>query len=236
MTTCPPMLLIAGWGATGQAWDALRAELPGAATRELGWAEILPEGGEAALEATLASAPEPWLLVGWSLGALLALRAALKYPARVRGLVLISGTARFTADGEANYPGADPRALRAMRARLPRAPEQVLEDFATRCAEPDGGEAYRERYLAMARQFSPEELARGLEALATLDLRAALPALAVPTLLVHGTADQIVPLESARALAAMAPEASLIELAGRGHALPLAAPAELAHILRSFTP
>jgi pimeloyl-[acyl-carrier protein] methyl ester esterase len=208
----------------------VRGELPGSHAHVLGWAEALRD--ESALEAALSSRSEPWLLVGWSLGALLALRAALKLPALLRGLVLVSGTARMCADHD--YPGANPRALRTMQARLSRDPGRVLSDFAGACLAPDGDETLRARYLDQARQFPAAELTLGLDALAILDLRAQAATLAVPTLLVHGECDAIIPVESARALAAQAPGARLEILEHRGHALPLTAPLDLARLIRSF--
>ncbi|EGJ49339.1 alpha/beta fold hydrolase [Desulfocurvibacter africanus] len=231
MTEKPPILFIPGWGATGQAWDGVRNELPGSCTHVLGWIEALRD--ESAIAAALSSRSEPWLLVGWSLGALLALRAALKLPALLRGLVLVSGTARMCADQ--GYPGADPRALRAMRARLSRDPERVLSDFAGACLAPDGDEALRAHYLDQARRFSAAELTQGLDALARLNLRAQAATLAVPTLLIHGKRDAIIPVESARALAEQAPGASLEILEHRGHALPFTAPLDLARLIRNFT-
>jgi pimeloyl-[acyl-carrier protein] methyl ester esterase len=49
--------------------------------------------------------------------------------------------------------------------------------------------------------------------------------------LLHGDADAIVPVAAAAALAAQLPRAWLTVLAGRGHALPLSAPAEVAALL-----
>ncbi|MFO7595851.1 MAG: alpha/beta hydrolase [Desulfocurvibacter africanus] len=231
MTGKSPILFIPGWGATGQAWDGVRNELPGSCTHVLGWVEALRD--ESAIKAALSSRSEPWLLVGWSLGALLALRTALKSPALLRGLVLVSGTARMCADH--GYPGADPRALRTMRTRLSRDPERVLSEFAGACLAPDGDEALRARYLDQARQFPAAELALGLDALAKLDLRDQAAMLAVPTLLVHGERDAIIPVGSARALAEQAPGARLEILEHRGHALPFTAPFDLARLIRNFT-
>lgn len=230
MTAATPILLIPGWGATGQAWDDVRDELPGARTHVLSWIEALRD--ESAIKTAMVGRPEPWLLVGWSLGALLALRAALASPERLRGLLLVSGTARMCAD--AGYPGADPRALRAMQKRLARDRVRVLSDFAGACAAPESDAAFCARYLDQASHFSAAELALGLDALAGLDLRAQVATLAVPTLLVHGGCDAIIPVESARSLAGQSPDARLEVLEHRGHALPFTAPRELAQFIWSF--
>ena len=50
-----------------------------------------------------------------------------------------------------------------------------------------------------------------------IDVRHVLPAVRVPTLVIHGSEDQFVPTEAARYLADQIPGARFIELAGVGH-------------------
>jgi pimeloyl-[acyl-carrier protein] methyl ester esterase len=228
--SAPPTLFFSGWGTTDRVWDAMRANMYGTHERGLTWIEVLQD--TSAIDRVLESHPEPWLLVGWSLGGILALRAALARPDRLAGLVLVSATARMTKDGD--YPGVEPRVLRAMQMRLKRDTQRLLFDFAGLCAAPDGGEAIRSLYLDETRHFTTAELATGLEALATFDLREELRDLAVPTLVIHGELDGIIPIESARALATMTPNSRLKTFEHRGHALPLVAPSELAALVRGF--
>ena len=57
-------------------------------------------------------------------------------------------------------------------------------------------------------------------AFATTDLRPDLPSFKVPTLIIHGTDDQTVPIDtSARAAAAAIPGSTLIEYEGSAHGL-----------------
>lgn len=222
-------VLLPGWGADATAFADVQARLPGIATRVVGWDAILARG-PAAIEEACAALGGPVRLAGWSLGALLALDAAAAAPGRHAGLVLVAATARFCGDGE-GHPGAEPRALRAMAARLARDAGPVLRAFAARCAAPDGGEAAAAWWAAQAGRFAPHDLARGLDALAALDLRGALPALRLPVSVVHGAGDAVVPVAAAAALAERCPDARLTVLPGRGHALPFTAPAELAALL-----
>ena len=100
--TRPDLVLIHGWGLHRGVWspclDALRdvadvrlADLPGYGDT--------PDSGQSFVEAaqSLADAlPAHATLCGWSLGALLAMQAALLAPERVAGLVLVGATPCFT--------------------------------------------------------------------------------------------------------------------------------------------
>jgi pimeloyl-ACP methyl ester carboxylesterase len=60
-------------------------------------------------------------------------------------------------------------------------------------------------------------------------------AIEAPTLVVHGTADAIVPVEAGRAVAALLPNAELLELDGVGHVPTMTRPDEVvAAIERRF--
>lgn len=226
-------VLISGWGATEEAWYGLLRLLPDLAPHPVDWCAAARTGPAHVLDA-LAGLPRPRVLIGWSLGAQLALQAALEAPAEADRLILFAGTARFCAD--ADYPGAPAAALRAMRLRLTRHPARVLEDFAQACFAPDGSPDRQAEYLRQAETFSTDDLALGLDTLARLDLRAPAAALAMPALLLHGEMDAIIPAASARHLAARLPGARLQTLPGRGHALPFLSAPETAAAIRRFLP
>jgi pimeloyl-ACP methyl ester carboxylesterase len=58
--------------------------------------------------------------------------------------------------------------------------------------------------------------------------------LGVPTAVVHGTADHIVPLPAARMLAERIPGAELVWLKGQGHLVPFERPELIAPIVRRY--
>ena len=74
---------------------------------------------------------------------------------------------------------------------------------------------------AFDRGFAPEGVARQLIAiLASGSRRERLRGLSVPTLVVHGLEDPLVPVECGRDTAASIPGAALLEIPGMGHDLP----------------
>jgi pimeloyl-ACP methyl ester carboxylesterase len=71
------------------------------------------------------------------------------------------------------------------------------------------------------RSFYPQGLARQLVAILTQkDRRPALASVKVPTLVIHGTDDQLVPVEGGKDTAKAIPRAQLMLIEGMGHDLP----------------
>jgi pimeloyl-[acyl-carrier protein] methyl ester esterase len=225
---------IGGWGSTEEVWrDALaqyQSLAPPPEPHFLRWLDCLQDW-PGVLKA-ISAMPGSCLLVGWSLGSLLSLRAALELPGKIAAMMLVSATSCMCAGPDRG--GIDPRILAAMRVRFARNPGPVLNEFTRQCALPDGDEQTCAGYLQQASQFSPAELALGLQALAELDVRERLGELNLPCRLLHGAGDQIVPLASARLLAGQIPGAELEVLEARGHALPFTAPADIARSIASL--
>jgi len=212
------VILVSGWGTGHEVWEPVASKLPRYDVACVPWWDCL-ESDEFA---------EPGAVVGgWSLGALVALRAARSVP--VAGLVLVSGTARFTSDD--GYAGADPRALRAMAMWLGRQPERVLADFAALCTH---DAAFQESFTERALSIGVERLAAGLACLGETDLRARLGEITVPTLVIHGEADAVIPLASARTVVEGLPDAREVVLPGAPHALPHASPGRLVDEIGRF--
>jgi len=72
--------------------------------------------------------------------------------------------------------------------------------------------------LAYDRCYCPEGAARQLRALrAEMDQSGYLPALDLPVLVIHGSADRLIPAACGRDIAARIPDAEYLEIAGMGH-------------------
>lgn len=167
-----------------------------------------------ALEGSIAPTHEDAdLVIGWSLGGL---RALAQAEARTP-LVLISATARFCGDGEA-WPGLPAANLRALQRQVKRAPADALRGFHRICA---GDDTPADLIAARVQRSLALELESGLQALADLDVRPLLARCTAPILLLHGARDRVIPIEAARATAALLPNATLREHPTAGHDLPL---------------
>lgn len=219
------IILIPGWAGTASAFEQL-LPLPEAETVVVSWADAI-----GAPEQILEREQAPVVLLGWSLGGHIALAAAAARPGRVAGLVLLSTSTRFLAAKD--HPGASPRALARMRRKLREEPRTVLEDFSLQCFPGAEDHPARRRWVEEACGFDAGTLDAGLAFLEKVDLRGALPPTTLPSLVVHGDKDLIIPPEAGKALArTLGTDCRMLE--GAGHGLPLMDAARLRPHLERF--
>lgn len=210
--------LISGWASTADCWAPILKHLGDFPVVHHCWSEPLklPDGD--------------CILVGWSLGAIRALEVAME--PQVKGLVLIAGTTRFTADGD--HLGTHPRVLQRMQRKLPQNRDKVMSDFSAGCFHPNGEGMERQEWLAATTNFTSKQLGDGLEVLATLDLRDLPPRIDIPALVIHGTEDMIIPPEAGKKLAGALPRGTMTSIEGGGHGLPMTAPLTVANHIKGF--
>lgn len=240
----PDLVLIHGWGLHGGIWDDLvpwlepsfrvtRVDLPGHGHSAWSGEETLAQMADA----VLAVSPPDAGWVGWSLGGLVAMAAALRAPQRVRALALLACTPSFLR--RPGWPSAMlPALLDSFAAALDQDYVRTLGRF---LALQVRGSAQatevlrhlRERMLSRAQPQVPG-LRAGLTILRETDLRAAVHSLDLPVLLLAGERDKLVPLQGMRATAALIPGARLSVIKKAGHAPFLAAPERVAAWLDGF--
>ena len=161
-----------------------------------------------------AAASSQATLFGTSEGGGIAIRFAASWPDRVRGLITFGSFARALSGS--GYPwGWTEKDLRTILAELERT---WLDGAELRNPSLRGDERYRHwfmRYLRLS--ASPGMLKDLMKANAVGDLRAVLPSLRQPALILHRVGDPWVSVEHARYLAAQIPNAKLVELEGVDH-------------------
>jgi pimeloyl-[acyl-carrier protein] methyl ester esterase len=177
-------------------------------------------------------------LVGWSLGVLVALSAYSGLKERLSGIVLVSGTPKFVASDD--YPfGLPEKETRGLSLRLRRSLERTYDDFSRMMFTHDelNGHDYEDtdrQILRTVKRPLLDMALRTLEALACADMRAVLPTICVPALMIHGDMDRICLPEASRYMASLIPGASLTLLKEAGHVPLLSRPEEFNTVLAEF--
>jgi pimeloyl-[acyl-carrier protein] methyl ester esterase len=221
----PDLVLLHGWGLSSSVWQPVRERLAAHYTLHL---VDLPGHGRSRegsfrtlgdlVAAVAPRVPSEAMLCGWSLGGLVAQSLAAIRP--VRRLVLVSSTPSFLA--REGWPHAmAPATLSGFAAGLASDLRATLGNFVRLNAL--GGSRSREAIRALTASLAghgdpaPAALARGLELLRDTDLRGNAAAIVAPTLVIHGTRDQLAPVEAGRWLAAQLPSATLVEFEDAAH-------------------
>lgn len=158
--------------------------------------------------------------VGWSLGGLVALHAALEIAPAVRGLALIASSPRFVAAPDWPH-GVPMEVFTAFGADLETRYRDAIERFLAleTLGSPNAQAELRELKQQVFERGEPSiaALQDGLRALETEDLRADLARLDVPSLWIAGRRDRLVSPDAMQAAAQRAPDARYLEL-NSGHA------------------
>ncbi len=239
------ILLLHGQPGKARDWapviDALGPDVDALALERPGWEAGAPTGlagnALAALAALDARSIQRAVVVGHSFGAGVAAWLAFSSPDRVRALVLAAPAANRSSlvwvDRLLATPGVGPLTsagvLASVGGALALRPVRALVGRGLRLRDGDLRGASRRLASPRAwRAFAVEQRALIGELPA---LEASLGAISAPTTIVAGTADRIVPIASARALARQIPNAQLVELAGVDHLLPLREPERLAELI-----
>lgn len=167
---------------------------------------------------------ERCVLAAMSAGTLVALGAVLRHPARFTGLVIANGVAHRTT------PLDQDRFLALLQADYPRA----LEQFVQACIPEPDCEHIKQWGRHILRRAGQESAVALWKLVAGIDLRPDLSRITLPTLLLHGDQDAVVPLAEAEALARALPLADLVVLRGAGHVPSLTRPQAVATEIDRF--
>jgi pimeloyl-[acyl-carrier protein] methyl ester esterase len=243
----PPLVLLHGWAMHSGAWGELPARL---ARHHRVHAVDLPGHGHspplpaftlhdvvATLDGAFGREGAPLTVLGWSLGALVAMRWALVARERVARLVLVAATPRFVA--KADWPHAmAPQTLERFGDELRVAWKETVHRFLSlqvRGSEHARGTLARMREALFAHgEPSPATLADALAVLRRTDLRAEIGSITQPTLVIGGDRDTLVLPGAAAWLADHLPHATHANISGAGHAPFLSHPEAFAAAVEDF--
>jgi pimeloyl-ACP methyl ester carboxylesterase len=238
-----PLVLLHGVGTDGRMFAPLEERLAGHA-RVIAW-NLPGYGGKsldgqltfprlaAALAADLdALDATPAVVLGHSIGGMVAQELAATAPQRVRALILSATTPAF-----GSRDGSFQREFLKVRLGPLDAGQTMAQMAAEAAPRLVGSAAALEAAPAAVRLMSevPEATFRAaLSCLVTFDRRADLASITVPTLLIAGEEDTNAPLKTMTRMAEAIPGARLEVLPRTGHLAPLECPDRFADIVRSF--
>jgi 3-oxoadipate enol-lactonase len=215
----PPLLLIMGMSGTALHWsepflEQLRRDFDVIAYdhRGVGSSSRLADG-----TVTIAGMVDSAHVLGISMGGMIAQELALAHPELVRTLTLGctycggEGSALSPPEvigklGEAMMSGDRERAIRTGWEA------NVSERFA---GDPDAWGAFAA--IAARRAVAVPVIMSQMQAIGAHDTSSRLASLAMPTLVIHGTEDQMLPVSNGRLVASLIPGSQLEILDGAGH-------------------
>ena len=159
-------------------------------------------------------------LLGISQGGAVAVSYATRHPNRVRHLVLCGAYARgWRQRGDEKEIEARAALVKLVQLGWGQKSSEFRQLYTARFI-PDAGPEEMHWFSDLQQvSASPENAARLMEEFSRIDVQALLPALRVPTLVLHSEGDAVVPFNEGRMLAADIPGARFVPLPSRNHLL-----------------
>lgn len=225
-TEAGELVLLHGWAHTAEIW---RAWLPWLRRRANVTLLELPGFGRSPFQPGLTvdelldqlaeRVPEKAVLLGWSLGGMLAAQFTLRYPRRCAALITIATNACYVARDA--WPTAQPQPeFDRFRELVARNPVERMRKFEGLQMFGDSRERELLRELRALRQPQAPlaALLWGLDLLGAMDVRTALQSCRVPGLHIFGANDALVPVASAARVAQLVRDQWVIAIEGAAHA------------------
>ena len=222
-----PVVLLHGWGLNHQVWSQLVRALPielDLHTPDLPGFGLSPCPASYDIDSVLAqlveTIPDQSIVIGWSLGGLLATALAKRYPQKVKKLGLIASSPCFMAKD--NWPGMDVRVMQQFAGQLQQDLALTVERFLA--IQAMGSSTARQDIKQLKQAVlslalpSASALVGGLELLANLDMRQEFAALDLPVFIILGRLDSLVPVSIAPLLQNLRPDLQIDIMQKASHA------------------
>lgn len=223
-----PLLMVHGWAMHSGVWrdfaqrlaqhyQVICVDLPGHGRSEVVEPFTLETIGNVLLQAIPV---ERFSLLGWSLGATVALAMAERAPARIKNLIVLAGNPHFVQAHD--WPGVKPETLDGFVEMLQADVAQTLMRF---LALQVNGLAHGKQLLQVLKQAVQEcpppevgVLRAGLDILKSSDLRAFMMSNSLPIKMILGDRDMLIPLACAERIQQINPHVEVQVLESAGHA------------------
>lgn len=235
------LVLIHGWGCDSRTWQPVLESLQSFAKITLidlpgfGATPALPEFTlDAVLEQIAPQLPADSILVGWSLGGMLAVQLAARFPERVRALITLAANVKFIAAPD--YPTAMPRAInRQFNQGFAQDPQATLKLFGGLLAQGDEDERVLLKKLRRCETSAvTDNWLQSLQLLTSLDNRVAFARLTQPGLHLFADKDALVPGAAAEAMQNINSQQKISVLENTAHAIHWSKPQVLVESIVDF--
>jgi pimeloyl-ACP methyl ester carboxylesterase/predicted glycosyltransferase len=167
----------------------------------------------------------PFALVGFSCSNMLAMRYAVDHPERLSHLVMVSP--------QYNQPIPEPFDEKYAPLVLNDYEGYLRRLYGSILVEPHSLKGIEDG-IAWGKETTPEVCVEAMREIRKDDVRNLLANIAVPTLVLHGTRDRIVPYKIGKEIAETIPGARFVTFEGGGHALPGREAAKVNRLIRDF--
>jgi pimeloyl-ACP methyl ester carboxylesterase len=174
-------------------------------------------------------------IFGASLGGMIAQQFVLRYPKRVRSLILSC----TYCGGPGSSIMNDPEVMEAGQRMQSLSGEELMMETLRICVsqkfmDENPGRVQEMVKIMANRPMTPQAQMKQGQAAMTHNTYDRLPEIKAPTLVIHGGDDRVVPAENARTLASRIPDAELVILDNMGHGFFIEAEEEFNRITLDF--
>ncbi|WP_335338203.1 pimeloyl-ACP methyl ester esterase BioH [Lacimicrobium alkaliphilum] len=180
--------------------------------------------------------PQRAVVVGWSLGGLVAQKLAIEYSAKIDRLICVNSTPKFMA--EPDWPGIKPEVLDAFASQLHSDIGATVNRFLA--IQAMGSSRAKADILALRSLLDKrpppvaEALSGGLKILQQADIRSQLKAIRCPTLRIYGKKDSLVPVAVMDEVERLQPHSVSMLFPAASHAPFISHASEFEQALRSY--
>lgn len=239
------IVLLHGWGMHGGIWKPVAEEL--AINRRVTTIDLpgygssdLPTGNydiNCLVSEIIPVIPDKAVLIGWSLGGLLAMQLYRELTSHIDKLVLVCSTPQFIRSPD--WPFAvEEKTLEEFSTMLEEDHNNTIQRFLKLqvLGSEDGKKILRDmqKELMSAREPETKALRGGLSILQNTNLRPYLAEIQCPTLIISGQHDTLVPADSGSLIHDIIPCSRLHVIKGAGHVPFLSHPGEFLTTVKRF--
>lgn len=226
-----PIVLLNGWSMSDEVWEPLLSILqPLSDVYILTVTEYQPL--HLLCDTLVSQLPERSILLGWSLGGMIATHIAAHFPQRVEALMTLASNAQFVADAEWKE-GMAQEVFATFYQSWKNKPQKTRQRFLRLVTQ--GDEGMREQYqnlIALEHSDNLSHALLGLTLLRDIQNQSAIVHIRCPVLQGYGDSDALVPASVVESMSVLAPHHHYFIAPKTSHCLPYAVNKIAPHITR----